>query len=119
MSLFDIFRNKKKAEPSIPAPKDEYDDFWGDEEEETNHPRYDWYCDWCEAYLNDQEGFEEGGEWQCTVCGCQNNCNFETAQIIWPGIDISDDEDDEEDDDHGAWRSGLNDFDGSDDEDDD
>lgn len=30
----------------------------------------DWYCDECDAYLNDQSGFTvDYGEWTCEVCG--------------------------------------------------
>ena len=34
---------------------------------------YDWYCDECDASLNDQPGFTtQYGEWKCTKCGCVN-----------------------------------------------
>lgn len=34
----------------------------------------DWYCDNCDAYLNDQNGFSEiGGTWICTECGALND----------------------------------------------
>lgn len=34
----------------------------------------DWYCDECDAYLNDQPGFTvAGGTWICAECGCPNN----------------------------------------------
>ena len=35
---------------------------------------YDWYCDDCDAYLNDQSGFSTiGGTWRCTECGALND----------------------------------------------
>lgn len=34
---------------------------------------YDWYCDECDAYLNDQDGFYAGcGTWICKECGHLN-----------------------------------------------
>lgn len=36
-------------------------------------PNIDWYCDDCDAYLNDQPGFDDHcGVWICTECGCEN-----------------------------------------------
>lgn len=33
-----------------------------------------WYCDKCDAYLNDQPGFSvSSGSWTCTECGCSND----------------------------------------------
>ena len=33
----------------------------------------DWYCDNCNAKLNDQPGFYyDCGVWTCTECGCDN-----------------------------------------------
>ena len=37
---------------------------------------YDWYCDECNAYLNNQTGFyADCGTWTCTECGCVNYIN--------------------------------------------
>ena len=34
---------------------------------------YDWYCDDCDAPLDDQIGFSSDcGTWTCTECGCLN-----------------------------------------------
>ena len=34
---------------------------------------YDWYCDECNAYLNEQAGFYAGcGTWNCEECGYLN-----------------------------------------------
>lgn len=48
----------------------------------------DWYCDECDAYMNDQPGFSAGGTWECTECGSINDVS--ENNIIW---------DDEEEDD--------------------
>lgn len=33
-----------------------------------------WYCDGCEAYLNDQEGFDPNAPKHiCSNCGCEND----------------------------------------------
>jgi hypothetical protein len=45
-------------------------------------PDIDWYCDECDAYLNDQPGFDDNcGVWVCTECGCENEISED--QIIW------------------------------------
>lgn len=37
---------------------------------------FDWYCDECNAYLNEQSGFtEDCGSWTCTECGYVNYIN--------------------------------------------
>ena len=34
----------------------------------------DWYCDRCNAYLNDQQGFDDHHYvWKCTECGHKNS----------------------------------------------
>lgn len=33
----------------------------------------DWYCDECDAYMNDQPGFCAGDTWICTECGSLND----------------------------------------------
>ena len=44
---------------------------------EWNSPNllnYDWYCDSCNALLNNQDGFDvDCGSWKCTECGCSND----------------------------------------------
>ena len=41
-----------------------------------NFPDIDWYCDYCNDYLNSQSGFHDGcGEWTCTKCGQINPIN--------------------------------------------
>ena len=38
-----------------------------------NPSDYDWWCDDCDAPLNDQPGFTpDCGTWTCSVCGCLN-----------------------------------------------
>ena len=37
-------------------------------------PDVDWYCDRCNAYLNDQDGFDDHRyTWVCTECGHKNS----------------------------------------------
>lgn len=37
-------------------------------------PDVDWYCDECDDYLNDQTGFDDGGNtWTCARCGHRNS----------------------------------------------
>ena len=37
-------------------------------------PGIDWYCDRCNAYLNDQPGFDDHYYvWKCTECGHKNS----------------------------------------------
>ena len=34
---------------------------------------FEWYCDECDAYLNDKDGFEDNnGKWICKECGHEN-----------------------------------------------
>lgn len=36
-------------------------------------PEVDWYCDECDAHLNDQSGFDdESSSWHCAECGHKN-----------------------------------------------
>lgn len=38
---------------------------------------YDWYCDNCDAHLNNQSGFSgESGSWVCTKCGTLNYIDY-------------------------------------------
>lgn len=37
-------------------------------------PNIDWYCDRCNAYLNEQPGFDDHKyTWKCTECGHKNS----------------------------------------------
>ena len=37
---------------------------------------YEWYCDECNAFLNNQDGFDANdGTWECTECGYLNEIN--------------------------------------------
>lgn len=49
---------------------------------EERFPNIDWYCDECDAYLNDQPGFDDHCDvWVCTECGCENKISED--QIIF------------------------------------
>ncbi|MDD7764691.1 MAG: hypothetical protein PT934_02855 [Peptoniphilaceae bacterium] len=51
----------------------------------------DWYCDGCEAFMNDQPGFTtSSGIWICTECGTENDVT--ENNILY---DFYDDEDGE------------------------
>ena len=42
----------------------------------------DWYCDNCNAYMNNQAGFNRiGGWWTCTECGTHNDVSL--GNTIW------------------------------------
>lgn len=52
----------------------------------------DWYCDKCNAYLNDQDGFDEDeSSWRCTECGALNSISsggaFDLLDLFRRGID--------------------------------
>ena len=52
----------------------------------------DWYCDNCDAYMNNQTGFSiEDGEWICQECGYLNDVSEDN-------ILYDDDDDDDYDD---------------------
>ena len=41
-------------------------------------PDIDWYCDRCNAHLNEQPGFDDHKYiWKCTVCGHKNSISFD------------------------------------------
>lgn len=41
-------------------------------------PGIDWYCDRCNAYLNDQSGFDDHKyTWKCTECGHKNSISLD------------------------------------------
>lgn len=49
----------------------------------------DWFCDNCNAYLNDQANFDDHHYvWKCTECGYKNSISRDN--ITW----ITDDEND-------------------------
>ena len=44
---------------------------------------FDWWCDSCDASLDEQPGFSPYcGSWTCTECGYVNDINED--EIIWP-----------------------------------
>lgn len=54
-------------------------------------PGIDWYCDRCNAYLNDQPGFDDHHYvWKCTECGHKNSISaddiYESETIFYKGI---------------------------------
>ena len=57
---------------------------------------YDWYCDECHEYLNDQSGFDAYcGYWTCLKCGNSNKIG--KSEIIFDNHeDFSYDDEDEE-----------------------
>ena len=49
---------------------------FGFSKKKENFPDIDWYCDYCNDYLNSQSGFHDGyGNWTCTICGHINPIN--------------------------------------------
>lgn len=54
----------------------------------------DWYCDECNAYLNDQSGFNtSSGRWTCSECGYNNDVTENNIIDTKDDYDINDDED--------------------------
>ena len=52
---------------------------------------YQWYCDDCDASLDEQDGFyPDCGTWTCTECGCLNYIDEDNI------LDDDDDDDDGE-----------------------
>ena len=50
-------------------------------------PNIDWYCDRCNAYLNDQPGFDDHKyTWKCTECGHKNSISsddiYESEEVL-------------------------------------
>ena len=44
---------------------------------------FEWYCDECDAYLNDQDGFEDNnGKWICKECGHENIISKEQLEDL-------------------------------------
>ncbi len=42
-------------------------------------PGIDWFCDRCNSYLNDQEGFDDHHYvWKCTECGHKNSISSDS-----------------------------------------
>ncbi len=51
--------------------------------------KIDWYCDNCDAYLNDQTGFNANCEsWECEECGHVNQ--IDESEILWEDDDDED-----------------------------
>lgn len=49
-------------------------------------PNIEWYCDKCNAYLNNQAGFDDNyDEWRCTKCGHKNTISED--EIDYDGLD--------------------------------
>ena len=60
------------------APEDYYSYYTGDDLD-RRFPGTEWYCDNCEAHLNEQEGFDDHLEaWQCRRCGYINRIGPDT-----------------------------------------
>ena len=56
---------------------------------------YDWFCDECHEYLNDQSGFDAYcGYWTCSNCGNSNKIG--KSEIIFDKHDDFSFDDDEE-----------------------
>lgn len=57
---------------------EEYEDvYWGDDLDKR-FPGIEWYCDECEAYLNEQEGFDDHFPyWECKKCGYHNRLEID------------------------------------------
>ncbi len=57
---------------------EEYGAFYAGDDLEKQFPGIEWYCDGCNAYLNDQEGFDDYlPEWICSNCGYSNRLEIE------------------------------------------
>ncbi len=40
----------------------------------------DWYCDRCNAHLNDQSGFDDSKYlWKCTECGFKSSISWDNV----------------------------------------
>lgn len=58
---------------------EEYEYTFDGDEEDLNHrfPDVEWYCDQCNAHLNEQPGFDDHlPEWRCTKCGFINKLDI-------------------------------------------
>ncbi len=73
-------------------------------------PGIDWHCDRCNAYLNDQAGFDDNKyTWVCKECGYKNSISrtnifssslefFKLMKDVRSGnFELDDDSDDDED----------------------
>ena len=48
-------------------------------------PEIDWYCDRCNACLNDQPGFDDHHYvWKCTECGHKNSISSDDIYCCLP-----------------------------------
>ncbi len=54
------------------APE-QYESFYEGDDLDQRYPGIEWYCDRCEAHLNEQKGFTDINPiWVCTACGYEN-----------------------------------------------
>ncbi|MBQ8067134.1 MAG: hypothetical protein IJ201_02165 [Solobacterium sp.] len=52
---------------------EQYESFYEGDDLDQRYPGIEWYCDRCEAHLNEQEGFTDRNPiWVCTACGYEN-----------------------------------------------
>lgn len=57
---------------------EEYESYYTGDDLEKRFPGIEWYCDACEAHLNEQDGFDDHLDaWQCRKCGHINRIAFE------------------------------------------
>lgn len=62
------------------APE-QYESFYEGDDLDMRYPGIEWYCDRCEAHLNEQEGFTDRDPiWVCTACGYENRID---ADVIY------------------------------------
>lgn len=58
---------------------DEDGSYASDDYEEPRFPDVDWYCDNCNAYLNDQDDFDDHlSTWECEECGYENTISSDS-----------------------------------------
>lgn len=54
-----------------------YHSFYRGDDLDHRFPGVEWYCDRCDAHLNEQDGFDDHlPEWTCTACGYVNNLDI-------------------------------------------
>lgn len=57
---------------------EDYEDFYMGDDLDKRFPGIEWYCDSCEAYLNEQEGFDDHlPYWKCKKCGYHNRLEID------------------------------------------
>lgn len=56
--------------------------FFNGDSTDERFPGIDWYCDRCNAYLNNQDGFDDHKyTWKCTECGHKNSISADNIYI--------------------------------------